>query len=96
MEKGYIVNLPGAWGVHVPRVYLCACIYGGALAGVTCAYACVVRGCLRGGWRGGRGWCVKACLCVGKAGVSRHAWGGGLVLVFRFNTMYWICVKDLA
>ena len=71
MEKGYIVNLQGAWGMFVPWVSLCACIYGWALAGVTCAHACVRA---RVGMGGGRGWCVKACLCVGRAGVSRHAW----------------------
>ena len=61
--------------MRVPRVSLCACIYGGALAGVTkhVRASCVGDG----GGGGGRGWCVKACLCVGRAGVSRRAWGGG-------------------
>ena len=37
----------------VRRVSMCACTYGGALAGVTCARAYVVRAW---GMGGGRGW----------------------------------------
>ena len=39
-----------------------------------------VRACVGDGGEGGgeRGWCVKACLCVGRAGVPRHACVYGL------------------
>ena len=84
LKKNCIVNLPSAWGMRVPRVSLCACIYGGALAGVTCARASCV-----GAW-GMVCVCVKACLCVGRAGVCVGVRGGvgELVLVcLRFSTM---------
>ena len=85
-----VVSLPGRHSLG----YVCAegvavCMYiWGAQAGVTCAHACVVRGCVRGD--GGGGWFVKVFLCGGRAGVSKHAcWHvlGGSYLCLLFNTM---------
>ena len=74
IEEGYIVNLPGAWGMCVP---MCACIYGGALELVSrvrmrasCVGACVGMG-------GGAG--LSRCSCV----------GGGLVCLSTRAGMCW-------
>ena len=82
--------------MRVPRVSLCAYMGGHWLVSRVCVRACMHRAGVGDGG-GGRGWCVKACLRVGRAGVSGHAWGAGgagsSCSCLWFNTMYWICVR---
>ena len=100
LKKNCIVNLPSAWGMRVPRVSLCACIYGGALAGVTCARASCVGACVRAcvGDGGGRGAGVsrRACVWGGLVCVGARGGVGELVLVCVYGLAQCIGCKDLA
>ena len=80
--------------MRVPRVSLCACIYGGALAGVTkhVRASCVHAWGMGGAGGEGAGVSRRACVWGGLVCLGVRGEVGELVLVcLRFNTMYWIC-----
>ena len=86
MEKGYIVNLPGAWGLCLGC--LCVHVYMGGHWLVSCVR---MRACVRA-WGMGVGGLV--CLGVLRA----CEWGGLVCLGVRggvgelFNTINWVCL----